>query len=81
MAQSVKHLTLAQVMISRLRSLSPASGSVLTAQSLDGACFRLCVSLSLSKIKIKKKKGKWRKGGGATPPPHTHTQKGKGCGT
>ena len=35
MAQSVEHLTLAQVMISRHVSSSPVSGSVLTAQSLD----------------------------------------------
>ena len=34
-AQSVKHPTLAQVMISRFMGLSPASGSVLTAQSLE----------------------------------------------
>ena len=36
-AQLVKHLTSAQVMISRLVSLSPASGSVLTALSLESA--------------------------------------------
>ena len=35
MAQSVKHPTLAQVMISQFVSLSTASGSVLTAQSLE----------------------------------------------
>ena len=34
-AQSVKRLTSAQVMISWSVSLSPASGSVLTAQSLE----------------------------------------------
>ena len=34
-AQSVERLTLAQVMISRSVSSSPASGSVLTAQSLE----------------------------------------------
>ena len=34
-AQSVKRLTLVQVMISRFVSLSPMSGSVLTAQSLE----------------------------------------------
>ena len=34
-AQSVKHLVSAQVMISRFVSLSPALGSVLTAQSLE----------------------------------------------
>ena len=37
MAQSVKHLTSAQVMISRLVGSSPMSGSVLTAQSLEPA--------------------------------------------
>ena len=36
-AQSVKHPTLAQVMISRFVSSSPASGSVLTARSLEPA--------------------------------------------
>ena len=36
-AQSVQHLTSTQVMISRLMSSSPASGSVLTAQSLEHA--------------------------------------------
>ena len=47
-AQSVKHLTSAQVMISWFVSSSPASGSVLTAQSLEpGPCFGFCVSLSL----------------------------------
>ena len=35
MAQLVKRPTSAQVMISRSVSLSPASGSVLTAQSLE----------------------------------------------
>ena len=34
-AQLVKHLTLAQVMMARLMSLSPVLGSVLTAQSLE----------------------------------------------
>ena len=34
-AQSVKHPTSAQVMISQFVSSSPASGSVLTAQSLE----------------------------------------------
>ena len=34
-AQSVKHLASAQVMISRFVGLSPTSGSVLTAQSLE----------------------------------------------
>ena len=46
MAQSVKPPTSAPVMISQFTSSSPASGSVLTAQS--GTFFRVCVSLSLS---------------------------------
>ena len=46
MAQSVKHPTSAQVLISRFMSSSPVSGSVLTARS-PGACFGFCVSLSL----------------------------------
>ena len=37
MAQSVKHPTSAQVMVSRFVSLSPVSGSVLTVQSLEPA--------------------------------------------
>ena len=37
MAQSVKRPTLAQVMISQFMSSSPASGPVLTAQSLEPA--------------------------------------------
>ena len=61
-AQSVKPLTSAQVMISRFVSLSAESGSVLTAQSLEPASgsvspslsapplLMLCLSLSLSKI-------------------------------
>ena len=36
-AQSVEQLTSAQIMISRFVSSSPASGSVLTAQSLEPA--------------------------------------------
>ena len=63
-AQSVKCPTSAQVMISQLKSSSPASGSVLTAQSLEPAsdfvppslsapplltpCLSLSLSLSLS---------------------------------
>ena len=47
-AQSVKRPTLAQVMISWSVSSSPASGSVLTAQSLepasDSVSFFLCPS-------------------------------------
>ena len=64
MAQLVKHLTKAQVMISQFMNLSPALGSVLTAQSLKLLQI-LCllslslphlhsVSLSLSKLIIKK---------------------------
>ena len=47
MAQSVKRLTLAQVMISRLMSLSPESGSVLAARSLEPASDSVSPSLSL----------------------------------
>ena len=69
-AQSVKHPTSAQVMISRSMSSSPASGSVPTARSLEPAsdsvspslsvppllALCLCLSLSLSlKKKIKTK--------------------------
>ena len=45
-AQSVKHLTSAQVMISQSTSLSPASGSVLTARSLEPASDSASPSLS-----------------------------------
>ena len=45
-AQSVERLTSAQVMISRLMSSSPASGSVLTAQSLEAASESVSPSLS-----------------------------------
>ena len=47
-AQSVKCPTWAQVMISRFVGLSPASGSVLTAQGLESASDCVCPSLSLS---------------------------------
>ena len=51
-AQSVKHPTSAQVMISRFVGSSHTSGSVLTAQSLepasDSVCLSVCLSLSLS---------------------------------
>ena len=50
-AQSVKHPTSAQVMISQSMSSSPASGSVLTAQSLEPASVSVSPSLSVSKIK------------------------------
>ena len=45
-AQSVGHLTSAQVMISQLMSLSLASGSVLTAWSLEPASDSVSLSLS-----------------------------------
>ena len=63
MAESVEHLTSAQVMILQFMSSSLASGSVLTAQSLEPASdsvspalstlplVTLCVSLSKTKIK------------------------------
>ena len=62
-AQSVKPPTLAQVMISWSVNSSPASGSVLTAQSLELALDSVSPFLSalpplllcLSKINIKKK--------------------------
>ena len=52
-AQLVKRLTLAQVMISWFMSSSPASGSVLTAHSLEPALDS--VFPSLSKINVEKK--------------------------
>ena len=62
MAPSVKRPTLAQVTISRFASSSPASGSVLTARSLDllrilrlplsAPPLLVVVSLCLSKMKI-----------------------------
>ena len=45
-AQAVQHPTSAQVMISRSVSSSPASGSVLTAQSLEPASNSVSPSLS-----------------------------------
>ena len=64
MAQSVKQPTSAQVMISWFVSLSPASGSVLTAQSLKSVSDSVspslwpspvhALSLSVSKINVKK---------------------------
>ena len=45
-AQSVECLTLAQVMISQLVNLSPASGSVLRAGSLEPASDSVSPSLS-----------------------------------
>ena len=68
MAQSVKRPTSAQVMVSQLVSSSPASDSVLTAQSLEPASHSvspslsapslLMLCLSVSKINIKKKEKK-----------------------
>ena len=46
MAQSVERPTSAQVMISQSVSLSPASGSVLTVQSLEPASDPVSPSLS-----------------------------------
>ena len=43
-AQSVKHPTSAQVMISQSVSSSPASGSVLSVQSLEPAWDSVCLS-------------------------------------
>ena len=48
-AQSVKRLTSAQVMISQFRGLSPTLGSVLTAQSLDPASDSVSPSLSATR--------------------------------
>ena len=47
MPQSVKHLTLAQVMILQFVGSSPTSGYVLTAQSLEPALDSLSPSLSV----------------------------------
>ena len=46
-AQSVKHLTLALVMISRFVSSNPLIG-LCADRSEPGVCFRFCVSLSPS---------------------------------
>ena len=58
-AQSAKSLTSAQVMISRFLGSSPASGSVLTVQSLEPALDSMSPSLSapslLCSLKNKKK--------------------------
>ena len=48
MAQSVKRPTSAQIMISLLMSLSPASDSVRTAQSLEPASSSVSISLCSS---------------------------------
>ena len=46
-SQSVKRLTSSEVMISRSVGLGPASGSVLTAQSLEPASDSVSISLLL----------------------------------
>ena len=46
MAQLVEHPTLAQVMVTQFVGLSPASGAVLTAQSLEPASGSMFPSLS-----------------------------------
>ena len=50
MAQSVGHPTSAQVMISQFVSLSPMSGSLLIAQSLEPASYSLPLSLPLPRL-------------------------------
>ena len=52
MAQLVKHLTSAQVMISLLVGSSPVSGSVLTAQSLKPVLDSVSLSLCPSPTRI-----------------------------
>ena len=49
-AQAVKRLALAQVMISRFVSSSPASGCMLTAQSLEPASDSVSSSVSASPL-------------------------------
>ena len=51
-AQSVKQLTLAQVMISQFVGSSPASGSVLTVQSLEPALDSVSPSLSVPPLLV-----------------------------
>ena len=50
MVQSVEHLTLAHVTISRFVGSSPTSGSVLTARSLEPALDSVSPSLSVSPL-------------------------------
>ena len=52
MAQSVKRPTSAEVMISQLVGWSPASGSVLTAQSLEPASGSVSPSLSAPNLLV-----------------------------
>ena len=67
MAQSVKHPTLAQVMISRFMCSTPMLGSVLTAQSLEPASDSVFLSLSVSlsvprpPLSVKNKQNKTKK--------------------
>ena len=49
-AESVKHPTLAQVIISQFVGSSPTPGSVLTAQSLEPASDSVSPSLCLSPV-------------------------------
>ena len=49
-AQSVEHPTSAQVMMSPFVDSSPASGSVLTAQSLEPASVSVYLSLPLPRL-------------------------------
>ena len=49
-AQPVKHPTSVQVMISQFMGLSPMSGSVLTAQSLEPALDSMSPSLPLPRL-------------------------------
>ena len=51
-AQSVKRPTSAQVMISQFVGSSPASGSVLTAQSLEPASDSVSPSLSVPPLPV-----------------------------
>ena len=51
-AQSVGRLTSAQIMISQSVGLSPASGSVLTAQSLEPASDSVSPSLSAAPLLV-----------------------------
>ena len=57
-AQSVRHPTSAQVMISPSRSSSPALGSVLTAQNLEPASDSLSPLLSASPTRTLSQKNK-----------------------
>ena len=60
-AQSVKSLTSAQVMISQFVSSSPVSGSVLTAQSLEPALDSGSPSLSALSPLVLSLKNKFKK--------------------